>query len=450
MKNYMDKTLFNLPKRFILTALTISFSFYTAAQPVQEIHSAINRSNTVEPAAINKNVQLLERGHWDNFNREQINALILKYGKHNPHYNPAAPAYIVADFDNTSVFLDIEEATLIYQLENLKFKVTPEQLNQIIRKNISAQNFVESYHNAAGQPVNIEKIAPDIIESYRWLYHNYAGLKGKQSLSSVQKNHHYQNFITKMRYLYAAIGDTFDHDVSYPWVTYLFTGFTAPEVRSMVKHTFDWQQQQNIGPVTWTSPQSLPGQAGVVSVTWDNGLRPYQEMKNLFATLQNNGIMVYVCSASFIDVVKEMVSNPDIGFAVNAENVLAMELERDHEGRILPEFRKGYAQTQGVGKSKMINQFLVSKYHYGPIFIAGDSEGDQNMMQDFKDTEKVLIINRLRKPNTDIGRFSKLAVETYGQQDAKYLLQGRDANTGQFIPSNKSIAYGSSTAKALK
>ncbi|MEX5538983.1 haloacid dehalogenase-like hydrolase, partial [Pseudomonas syringae] len=81
-------------------------------------------------------------------------------------------------------------------------------------------------------------------------------------------------------------------------------------------------------------------------------------------------------------------------------------------------------------------------YGYGPIFIAGDSEGDQNMMQDFKETEKVLIVNRLRKPTTDIGHFSKLAVDTYGQDSAKYLLQGRDANTGEFVPSYKSISYG--------
>jgi hypothetical protein len=43
---------------------------------------------------------------------------------------PDKRPYIVTDFDNTSVFLDIEEATLIYQLEHLAFNVTPEQLNQ--------------------------------------------------------------------------------------------------------------------------------------------------------------------------------------------------------------------------------------------------------------------------------------------------------------------------------
>lgn len=42
------------------------------------------------------------------------------------------------------------------------------------------------------------------------------------------------------------------------------------------------------------------------------------------------------------------------------------------------------------------------------------------MMQDFTDTKKVLIVNRLRKPTTDIGKFSALAVQSYGQTNPKF------------------------------
>ncbi len=394
--------------------------------------------------------EYLAQGRWDAFNRDQLNQLIAQYGKDSPNYNPLKRPYIVTDFDNTSVFLDIEEATLIYQLQQLAFAVTPEQLNTIIRKGISKQNFVADYNNSQGQAVNIDKIAPDIVQSYAWLYTHYSGLKGNQSLAQIQTSPHYQNFISKMRYLYAAIGDTFDHDVSYPWVTYLFAGMTEVEVRDLVQKTVAWQKSQPIGPVTWTSPSDLKGQAGVISVTWENGLRPYAEMQDLFQAFQNNGIGVYVCSASYIDVIKEIISNPNVGFNIPDSHAYAMELERDSQGRILPEFRKGYDQTQGKGKTRTIEKFLVSKYGYGPLFIAGDSEGDQNMMQDFTDTKKVLIVNRLRKPTTDIGKFSALAVQSYGQSNPKFLLQGRDANTGQFTGSINSISYGSSIPKALK
>lgn len=397
-----------------------------------------------------KQIQPLEKGNWSPFNHAQLNTFILENGQQSATYRAEKRPYVIFDFDNTSVFLDIEEATLIYQLKHLLFKVKPKELNTIIRTNIAKTNFSEEYRNNNGQPVNIDMIAVDIIKSYTWLYQNYVGLKGKKSLDEVKQNPHYYNFITKMRYLYAAIGDTFDHSVSYPWVTYLFAGYTPDEVSQLAKVTYQWQQQQSIGPVTWISPQELAGKAGVVSVTWENGLRPYKEVQNLYQTLSNNGFDVYICSASFIDVIKGVATDPDIGFNVPENHVFAMQLQHDKKNKIVAKFNKNYFQTQGKGKSQTIQKFLLSKYGYGPVFIAGDSEGDQNMMQDFADTQKVLIVNRWRKPTTDIGQLSKRAVEMLGQVNAKYLLQGRDANTGEFIPSHKSIAFGTNEEKTFK
>ena len=72
------------------------------------------------------------------------------------------------------------------------------------------------------------------------------------------------------------------------------------------------------------------------------------------------------------------------------------------------------------------------------------------MIADFKDTKIGLIFNRLRSPSTDIGKYSKQAVETYGNPNARYLLQGRNDNTGLLVPSQKSFKFGSKEAKALR
>ena len=64
-----------------------------------------------------------------------------------------------------------------------------------------------------------------------------------------------------------------------------------------------------------------------------------------------------------------------------------------------------------------------------------------NMMQDFADTKLVLIINRLK--GLDIAKLSKQAVDSYGKADAKVLLQGRNDNTGQFVPSQAHYKLGS-------
>ncbi|WP_420997828.1 haloacid dehalogenase-like hydrolase [Cupriavidus sp. 30B13] len=399
-------------------------------------------------AAAQAAVQPLAQGHWDAFNRARIDALIAAYGKGSPGYDARKPPYAVFDWDNTSIFLDIEEAVLVYQLQNLRFGATPQQLDTAIRLNIPHKAFNAPFNNAAGQPVDIDKVAPDIIESYTWLYQNYSGLKGSQSLEQVKASPHYQNFIAKMRYLYEAIGDSFDHAVAYPWVTYHFAGMTGAQVRSLTADTVAWQLGQPIEKVKWTSPAALPGRAGVVSVSWKNGLRLVPEMQDLYARMRAAGFDVWVCSASFVDVVKEISSNPAYGYGNPADRVLAMELERDAQGVIQPEFRRGYAQTQGKGKTQTIERFLVSRYGYGPVFVAGDSEGDQNMMQDFADTRAVLIVNRLRA--SDIGKLSGVAVQTYGKPDAKYLLQGRDDNAGVFVASQAHTPLGATQGKLLK
>ena len=61
----------------------------------------------------------LAEGNWDAFNREQLDRMIATYGKFGPNYNPARPPYVVFDWDNTTIFLDIEEAALIYQLREI-------------------------------------------------------------------------------------------------------------------------------------------------------------------------------------------------------------------------------------------------------------------------------------------------------------------------------------------
>ncbi|THF64444.1 HAD family hydrolase [Pseudothauera rhizosphaerae] len=408
---------------------------------------ATDSPSVTSSAQAQQAVRLADR-NWDAFNKTELEALINAHGKASPNYDPAKPAYAVFDWDNTMVFLDIEEATLIYQLENLRYGATPAQMDAALRKDVPKGNFGKDYNNAAGQPLNIDLVVPDAIESYTWLYNNYKGLKGTKSLAEVKQSPHYMNFITKVRYLYDAIGGTFDVSVSYPWVLYQFAGMTEKDVRQLVQETADWQLKQPVEKVKWTSPASLPGKAGVVSISWKNGLRLVPEMQDLFVALRQAGIDIWICSASFVDVVKEISSNPKFGYNALPERVIAMELERDAAGRIQVDFRYGYDQTQGKGKTRALERFVVPKYGYGPILVAGDSEGDQNMMQDFADIKTVLIINRIR--GSDIGKMSKLAVEQYGKPGAKFLLQGRDDNTGLFLKSQASVPLGAKESKLTR
>lgn len=388
--------------------------------------------------------------NWDTFNLNVLNELIAKHGKTNPNYDPNNKPYAVFDWDNTSVFLDIQEALLIYQIEQLQFKLTPKELDYVLRLNVPETDFTADDNNLAGKPVNIDKITKDIVKNYDWIYNHYSGLKGKESLEEIHKTPQYKEFSTKLRYLYSAIGNSFDASLSYPWVTYLFSGLQASDIAKMTSETVEWQLQEPIEDVTWTSPD-IPSEAGQVAVTWHNGLRLVPEMQDLYAKLNDAGIDIWVCSASFIDVIREISSNPNFGYNNPSFNVIAMELERDDKGVIKPEYRKGFNQTQGAGKTLEIKRLIAPQYNNrGPILVAGDSEGDQNMMQDFPETEAVIIVNRLRKPTTDVGKFSKEAVDTYQKPNAKYLLQGRDENTGLYTKSQKTIPLKAKEGKALR
>ncbi len=420
-------------KRFnIVTSLTIASFILVSC-------SLFNSTTSDGP-------MLLRKKNWDPTAYLALSKLIKDYGKSNPNYNSNKKPYAVFDWDNTSAFNDVEENTLLYQLENLKFNVTPDKLDEILKKDIPKDSF--AVKNDEGKPINIDLIATDIISDYTYLYNNYEGLKGKESLSKIKGSLQYKDFVVKMRFLYEAIGKTFSPDVSYPWVIYLFTGMNKSEVQKLAEESIDYWESHSVKELHLQSPKELPGKAGIVSLNCYVGLRGIREMQNLYATLMDNGFDVYICSASFVDVVKTFASTPKYGYNIHEDHIIAMELERDKNGIILDEYRKGYDQTQNEGKTKNIKRFLVSKYGYGPILVGGDSSGDYAMLKDFPDTKIGIIINRCK--DGKIGELSRVAVQSKGSMKAKYFLQGRNENNGKFIPRSASILYGSNTPKLLK
>lgn len=382
-------------------------------------------------------------GNWAPATRTRIQSVITA--------NANKGRYVVFDFDNTSVINDVEEALAIYQLENLRFKIKPTEMASVLETQIPDLKKAVGT-NAAGGEVTCTSLITDIVSDYTWLYNNYKGFTGKYDLNYIHATNQYQDFVAKMRYMYTAVGDTFDASVSYPWVTYWFTGMTPQEVYDLAaeSHAY-WGSYGNYGEVTWTSPVELPGKAGVVTIDYLNGLTFTDELKDLYATLMANGIDVYIVSASFIDVIR--AANVTQGYNIPEDHVFAMRNvlkngvytnEYDYnwggEGK--------YAQTQAEGKSTVITNFIASKYNStGPLMVFGDSKGDYWMMTDWMakgDTQLGVIFNRYRKTSDPIWKCSKEAADTIGSPTARFVLQGRDNNTGELIPTEYSRMLGSS------
>ena len=401
-------------------------------------------SKASQETSVKKEEQVLERGQWEDKLYKKLSNVIKENGKSSSKYDESAKPYAVFDWDNTTVINDIGEATFTYQIENLGFKMTPEELDKAIRTNIPEDDFTEDHNNKEGKPVNIHKIAKDIVSDYTVIYNEYKGFNGSKSLEEVKELDEYKDFSAKLRYLYEAIGGTFSSDISYPWVTYLFTGMTSEEVQALTEKAIDRALEEDLVFETWESPESLKGEAGQVEIK-------FKEMQNLYKALQDNGIVVYVVSASFRDVIVPFATKEKYGYNITDDHVYGMELVKDESGVIQSEYNNDYFQTQGEGKTKTIKKFIADKHgNQDPILIAGDSNGDYAMLKDFDGLQMGILFNLLRDPSKGIGLLSQTAVDTYDSKDAKYFLQGRDENKGVLVKSRETIKLGTDEAQLIK
>jgi hypothetical protein len=117
-----------------------------------------------------------------------------------------------------------------------------------------------------------------------------------------------------------------------------------------------------------------------------------------------------------------------------------------------------HPQTQGVGKSETFVKTVLPLYdNRGPIFGAGDSQGDFNFMTEFKDTVVGLMMNRVRKD--DAGICAAIAswqddnnidlYEAMKRGEIRFLNQGRDENKGEYRPFPSSIMLGKTEPQLL-
>ena len=356
----------------------------------------------------------LDEGRWVPKNREVLDKVISE--------SKNQGNYAVFDWDYTSIYQDTQENLFRYQIDNLRFKMTPEQFSKAIRKDIPLDNFSDDYKNVKGQAINIEKIAADLDKDYAFLYKNYIKDK-KMSLEKIKKTEEFKDFRGKLAFLYEAIGGSFSHDISYPWVLYLFEGMTVDEVKALAKEANDFGIGNKLGKYVLESSDKLTGEAGKVRYEYKSGLRTQPETANLFHEFEKNGIKVYIVSASLEDIVKVFANDKSYGYNLSADSVYGMRLEMNGN-KYRAEYKHGYPQTQTKGKVEVINKYLKPK-HGGkdPILVAGDSIGDANMLSEYKGTKILLLMKRK-------GKLDDLA------KDPRALIQIRSEQTGLFVPEN--------------
>ncbi|MBY0571006.1 MAG: haloacid dehalogenase-like hydrolase [Burkholderiaceae bacterium] len=398
-----------------------------------------------KPATTVANVYL-DAAKWAPRNREMVTALIARHGISSKTYNPKRKPYVVFDWDNTSIMNDCEEALLMYQINHLAFKLSPTEFSAIIRQNVPAGNFAPDYKNASGKVLDLASICADLDSDYAFLHANYKGMAGSRTLEEIVETPQFQDFRAKLYFLYEAVNDTHGVNVGYPWVIYFFANMTVSEVSALTEASNDANLGMSLTKTKYTSPASLPGVAGVITTAHFHGIRLCTEIATLMDTFRHHGFDVYVSTASLEDVVAVFATNPKYGYHVKRENVLGLRLEQN--GDVFKNaYRKDWPLNWGPGKTAVIKRELVAQKGYGPVFVAGDSDGDYDMLRDFPDTEIGLVVNRLKKGK--IGELSKAAAEALKEVHPRFLLQGRQESTGNWLPVETTLKFGKTAAALL-
>lgn len=388
----------------------------------------------------------LDQAKWAPKNRGLLNELIARYGKSAKNYNPQRRPYAVFDWDNTCIMNDCEEALLMYQINHLAFKLSPDEFSKMTRQNVPQGAFNNDYKNKAGNTVGLESICSDLDTDYRFLYDHFKGMAGTQSIEAIRETPQFLDFRAKLYFLYDAVNGTHGVHVGYPWVIYFLSNMTLEELKTLVESSNDVNLGMALNKTTYTSPEKLAGKAGVVNIGHFHGMRLCTEIATLMDAFQQNGIDTYVCTASLEEVVAVFATYPKYGYHVKRDHVIGLRLQQAN-GRLTNTYLPNWPLTWGPGKTEVIRRELVAKKGYGPIFVAGDSDGDYDMLRDFSDTQLGLIVNRLKTGK--IGELSKLAADSIASASPRFILQGRQESTGNWLPSASSLKYGKNSEQLV-
>ena len=369
-----------------------------------------------------------------NFNDRLQNAidnLLAKHGVENKAYRPDKKPFAVFDWDNTSIIGDVEESLLYYIITHLAFKMDPEELIEVIKKNVPSDNLEEKFNNLDGNPVNIDLLASDIREAYGKLYGTAKSLGGDIDLEDLVDTNVYKEFTAKMFYRYKAIRARSDAREDYCWMSFLLTNYTTEELYNLCQEAFAYVKKETPRREKFISPD-IESSAGRVEISIFVGLGDIDEMAKLYKTLEANGIDVYIVSASFIDIVRAFATSGANAYGFDKDKVLGLRLEKDGGGKIIPNLDPAYPPTLKEGKVQTINDHIKSQNNYGPIMVGGDSDGDYAMLISFDQTDLGLIIDR--NIGGKINDLKALALDG----DNKYHLQARDVRAKTFIKEKRS------------
>lgn len=333
---------------------------------------------------------------WDKDVYKSLNALIVDHAGKND--------YSVFDFDKTTIVHDVSNALLVYQVENLKFADAP------------SHSFLDGIDDKDAILKGAEISSREMGDTLKAEYNRMkARLSDGESMDSIRVSDDYLDFRARFISFMDALGKTFPEEVWYAWMPGLLTGMTTEEAKDLISEAIDDQLgEDKLAVEEWTSPNGRWG--GPV----EKGIFLPEEMKDLYAALNDNGIDTYICSASLELIVETLACDSVRGLALSPERVYGLRFV--DSPRIVAKYDSEYKQPIKEGKVECIKTYIAPQYgDRGPVLVGGDSNGDVPMLTLFDDTRASLIIDVKRNPESSIGQLAAKAKSE--DNEGRYLLQ---------------------------
>ena len=248
----------------------------------------------------------IELDSWSPVVRNGINDVMNKYGRFSKNYDESI--YAVFDFDNTCSIFDVEEQLAVYQLQRMAFSedMTADKLAEVLATGLGDLD-AKRGREYSQKNASYNDWINDITSAYGDLLGEFGPFTPQglddSTAEQIQRTKSWKEFSAKMRAMYDLVYDSESAEVAYPWVLYWFTGFTEDEVYSLAKASHEHFKEEESDYVTWKSP-GMKSKTGVVECEWTEGVQVPDNIRELMSAMKHNGIKVFICSASSIDVVK--------------------------------------------------------------------------------------------------------------------------------------------------
>ncbi|MDO4952271.1 MAG: hypothetical protein Q4E34_00410 [Synergistaceae bacterium] len=394
--------------------------------------------------------------NWEPNTKKVINQMFDMFGKNSKGYDPNNKPYAVFDFDNAISINDIGQQAYFYMFERLRFAAKPERMYTLLTTGIPDVN--KDLGEKWGH-LTVAKVARDAAKAYAKLYAKgyVAPDNSKESrMKEWINSDDWKEFATKVWWLHDAIVSSYSTQIGYPWTSYLFEGMTPAQVQQLGEESHRYSHEKQLNDptewkkVTWQSPDSkkYPSEAGQLTIKRSNAVTVTPEMQELLACLDENGIDVWFCSASYLDIIKAAIPAWNLK---GVEGVTAMT-NKTKDGVLTNEYDFDlHPQTEGPGKVATVDKIIRPLYKgRGPIFGVGDSQGDFNFQTEYKDMKVVLIVNRIRSDDEGLGAACAVFQNKKGidlpaamkQGEIRFCLQGRNENGGWFWPTTATMSVG--------